>query len=421
MRISEEEEEEEEEEKVTRTERNVDEEEAERRDVIDICAGQARLKFLSRAATTTTQKTPQLLREGNSVVLEVKDLCAYADDECSADEENDGKSKVPGVEHKFVISDGTRPEALDEALLKMRVGDIAEVKINASSEYQLCDALLPETQTMNFTALFVVKVIEVTDDSVTDDKFTMSHRERLEYGKKMLDRGRMLYLTKRIRRAKVMWDKGADVFSLREPQGEFDKDGERKNKESFKIAHKIYNNLAMLHLKMENYNEAEAFASDSLDCKKDNIKALMRRAKARLNLNKWDEAERDMDTALQREEESNLEKLKRELVPLREKLQLLRKQQDLKDKKDGFGNIFKKSEKNTYYEDDDVAKENEAFPCKGQSKQLTTTQLDWDEEFKRIDMEEAEALRWKGMKEREHKYNLLRYAHDPEIYMNNDK
>ena len=78
---------------------------------------------------------------------------------------------------------------MDEALLKMRVGDIAEVKINASSEYQLCDALLPETQTMNFTALFVVKVIEVTDDSVTDDKFTMSHRERLEYGKKMLDRG----------------------------------------------------------------------------------------------------------------------------------------------------------------------------------------------------------------------------------------
>ena len=121
----------------------------------------------------------------------------------------------------------------------------------------------------------------------------------------------VIFDQKRIRRAKVMWDKGADVFSLREPQGEFDKDGERKNKESFKIAHKIYNNLAMLHLKMENYNEAEAFASDSLDCKKDNIKALMRRAKARLNLNKWDEAERDMDTALQREEESNLEKLKR--------------------------------------------------------------------------------------------------------------
>ena len=114
MRISEEEEEEEEEEKVTRTERNVDEEEAERRDVIDICAGQARLKFLSRAATTTTQKTPQLLREGNSVVLEVKDLCAYADDECSADEENDEKSKVPWVEHKFAIGDGTRPEALDD-------------------------------------------------------------------------------------------------------------------------------------------------------------------------------------------------------------------------------------------------------------------------------------------------------------------
>ena len=104
---------------------------------------------------------------------------------------------MPWVEHKFAIGDGTRPEALDEALLKMRVGDIAEVKINASSEYQLCEPLsYRETQTMNFTALFVVKVIEVTDDSVTDDKFTMSHRERLEYGKKMLDRGRMLYLTK---------------------------------------------------------------------------------------------------------------------------------------------------------------------------------------------------------------------------------
>ena len=380
---------------------------------VDICAGQGRLKFLSRAAKTKTSVTPPLLREGNSIILEVKDLCEYAE------ENEEEKSKVPWVEHKFAIGDSTHPEGLEEALLKMRVNDIAEVKIFASSEYQLCDALLPETQTITFTALFVVKVVEVTDDSVTDDKFAMSHRERLEYGEKMLERGRMLYQTKRYRRAKLMWDKGADVFSLREPQGEFDKDGEKKNKESFQVAHKIYNNLAMLHLKMENYKEAEAFASDSLDCEKDNVKALMRRAKARLELLKWEEAEKDMGTALQLEEEateSNVEKLKRELAPLRKKLQLLRKQQDLKDKKDGFGNVFKKSEKKTYYKDDEIAKENEAFPC----KDLTTTQLDWDEEFKQIDMEEAEAVRWKGMKEREHKYNLLRFAHDPEIYMNNN-
>ncbi len=384
--------------------------------IVDICAGQGRLKFLSRGrAASKTSVTPPLLREGNSIILEVKDLCEYADDE----ENDDEKSKVPWMEHKFAIGDATHPEGLEEALLKMRVNDIAEVKIFASSEYQLCDALLPKTQTITFTALFVVKVVEVTDDSVTDDKFAMSHRERLEYGEKMLERGRMLYQTKRYRRAKLMWDKGADVFSLREPQGEFDKDGEKKNKESFQVAHKIYNNLAMLHLKMENYKEAEAFASDSLDCEKDNVKALMRRAKARLELLKWEEAEKDMDTALQREEEateSNVEKLKRELAPLRKKLQLLRKQQDLKDKKDGFGNVFKKSEKKTYYKDDEIAKENEAFPC----KDLTTTQLDWDEEFKQIDMEEAEAVRWKGMKEREHKYNLLRFAHDPEIYMNNN-
>ena len=385
--------------------------------IVDICAGQGRLKFLSRgrAAQKKTSVTPPLLREGNSIILAVKDLCEYADDE----ENDEEKSKLPWVEHKFAIGDATHPEGLEEALLKMRVNDIAEVRIFASSEYQLCDALLPETQTITFTALFVVKVVEVTDDSVTDDKFAMSHRERLEYGEKMLERGRMLYQTKRYRRAKLMWDKGADVFSLREPQGEFDKDGEKKNKESFQVAHKIYNNLAMLHLKMENYKEAEAFASDSLDCEKDNVKALMRRAKARLELLKWEEAEKDMDTALQREEEateSNVEKLKRELAPLRKKLQLLRKQQDLKDKKDGFGNVFKKSEKKTYYKDDEIAIENEAFPC----KDLTTTQLDWDEEFKQIDMEEAEAVRWKGMKEREHKYNLLRFAHDPEIYMNNN-
>ncbi|CAL6312616.1 unnamed protein product [Bathycoccus prasinos] len=374
-----------------------EEEEEEEEVIVDICAGQGQLKFLSRgrAPKTKTSVTPPLLREGNSIILEVKDLCEYAE------ENEEEKSKVPWVEHKFAIGDSTHPEGLEEALLKMRVNDIAE------------------TQTITFTALFVVKVVEVTDDSVTDDKFAMSHRERLEYGEKMLERGRMLYQTKRYRRAKLMWDKGADVFSLREPQGEFDKDGEKKNKESFQVAHKIYNNLAMLHLKMENYKEAEAFASDSLDCEKDNVKALMRRAKARLELLKWEEAEKDMDTALQLEEEateSNVEKLKRELAPLRKKLQLLRKQQDLKDKKDGFGNVFKKSEKKTYYKDDEIAKENEAFPC----KDLATTQLDWDEEFKQIDMEEAEAVRWKGMKEREHKYNLLRFAHDPEIYMNNN-
>ena len=137
---------------------------------VDICAGQGRLKFLSRAAKTKTSVTLPLLREGNSIILEVKDLCEYAE------ENEEEKSKVPWVEHKFAIGDATHPEGLEEALLKMRVNDIAEVKIFASSEYQLCDALLPETQTITFTALFVVKVVEVTDDSVTDDKFAMSQR-----------------------------------------------------------------------------------------------------------------------------------------------------------------------------------------------------------------------------------------------------
>ena len=226
MRERSSEEEDEKEETVLREEEEEEEEEV----IVDICAGQGQLKFLSRgrAAKTKTSVTPPLLREGNSIILEVKDLCEYAE------ENEEEKSKVPWVEHKFAIGDSTHPEGLEEALLKMRVNDIAEVKIFASSEYQLCDALLPETQTITFTALFVVKVVEVTDDSVTDDKFAMSHRERLEYGEKMLECGRMLYQTKRYRRAKLMWDKGADVFSLREPQGEFDKDGEKKTKSPFK-------------------------------------------------------------------------------------------------------------------------------------------------------------------------------------------
>ena len=206
MRERSSEEEDEKEETVLREE---EEEEEEEEVIVDICAGQGQLKFLSRrAAKTKTSVTPPLLREGNSIILEVKDLCEYAE------ENEEEKSKVPWVEHKFAIGDSTHPEGLEEALLKMRVNDIAEVKIFASSEYQLCDALLPETQTITFTALFVVKVVEVTDDSVTDDKFAMSHRERLEYGEKMLERGRMLYQTKRYRRAKLMRDKGADVFSM---------------------------------------------------------------------------------------------------------------------------------------------------------------------------------------------------------------
>ena len=168
MRERSSEEEDEKEETVLREE---EEEEEEEEVIVDICAGQGQLKFLSRgrAAKTKTSVTPPLLREGNSIILEVKDLCEYAE------ENEEEKSKVPWVEHKFAIGDSTHPEGLEEALLKMRVNDIAEVKIFASSEYQLCDALLPETQTITFTALFVVKVVEVTDDSVTDDKFAMSH------------------------------------------------------------------------------------------------------------------------------------------------------------------------------------------------------------------------------------------------------
>ena len=84
--------------------------------IVDICAGQGRLKFLSRGrAASKTSVTPPLLREGNSIILEVKDLCEYADDE----ENDDEKSKVPWMEHKFAIGDATHPEGLEEALLKM--------------------------------------------------------------------------------------------------------------------------------------------------------------------------------------------------------------------------------------------------------------------------------------------------------------
>ena len=146
MRERSSEEEDEKEETVLREEEEEEEEEV----IVDICAGQGQLKFLSRgrAAKTKTSVTPPLLREGNSIILEGKDLCEYAEENEENDEE---KSKVPWVEHKFAIGDATHPEGLEEALLKMRVNDIAEVKIFASSEYQLCDALLPETQTITFT------------------------------------------------------------------------------------------------------------------------------------------------------------------------------------------------------------------------------------------------------------------------------
>ena len=53
------------------------EEEEEEDVIVDICAGQGRLKFLSRgrAAQKKTSVTPPLLREGNSIILAVKDLC----------------------------------------------------------------------------------------------------------------------------------------------------------------------------------------------------------------------------------------------------------------------------------------------------------------------------------------------------------
>ena len=110
MRERSSEEEDEKEETVLREEEEEEEEEV----IVDICAGQGQLKFLSRAAKTKTSVTPPLLREGNSIILEVKDLCEYAE------ENEEEKSKVPWVEHKFAIGDSTHPEGLEEALLKMR-------------------------------------------------------------------------------------------------------------------------------------------------------------------------------------------------------------------------------------------------------------------------------------------------------------
>ena len=63
------------------------------------------------------------------------------------------------------------------------------------------------------------------------------------------------------------------------------------------------------------------------------------------------------------------------------------------------------------------APKGEVFPHL-KTKTTTTTQVNWDEEYQIIADEEAEAMRRREMKDREFKYNVLRSAHDPDIYMN---
>jgi tetratricopeptide (TPR) repeat protein len=378
----------------------------------DLCNGFAHLKFIQTAGVGKEK-----VCEGDSVVLEVKEKFLDDDEDDDDDDDvEDNNINRQWFEHKYVVGDGSHPEALDEALKMMQEGDLAKLKISKGSEYQLSDLMKIDQQYCSKTALFTIKVVKITDKGKID-KFTLRHEERMDYGEAMLNIGKSLWETKRYRRAQLRWENGADIFSLREPQGEFDKNGERKNNEAKVIAEKLYNNLAMVHLRKEDYEQAEEFATEALDCNRKNIKALMRRAAARLNLIKWDEAEKDMDNAIEFESDEKKERLKRELIPLRKKLAGLRKEQDGKDRRGGFQNMFKNDGKTTnssLYSKEEMAKEFEAFPCT-KSKNEPPTVLDWDAELRKIDAEEAKALQMKGMKEREFKYNVLRAAHDPEM------
>lgn len=129
-------------------------------------------------------------------------------------------------------------------------------------------------------------------------KIAMSAAERVAWGAKLREMGTALFKAGRTRRAEAKYAAGADLFTVMAAESEFDPAAAEDNRAAAAAAVPLYNNLALCMFRRGAWREAEEACTECLDLAPGDVKASLRRAAARLELGRWEEAEADLARAL---------------------------------------------------------------------------------------------------------------------------
>lgn len=235
-------------------------------------------------------------------------------------------SRDRGQEFKFQLGKGQVIKGWDLGFASMRVGERATLTITAPYAYGASGS--PPKIPANATLKFDVELLGFQEKP--KEKWEMSTSERLAESMKQKEAATVAFKSKDYEDAAERYAQALDYLSDAE---DFSSEEEEKVCKEAELA--LMSNLALVHLKLENWTEAAAKASDVLEKNPLNVKALYRRGLARMHGDLLPQAKEDFVAVLTIDAQNR--DVRREMKVLKQKLQEEKTRQ-----KSMFGGFFGK-------------------------------------------------------------------------------
>eukprot|EP00227_Mantoniella_beaufortii_P019262 CAMPEP_0197577874 /NCGR_PEP_ID=MMETSP1326-20131121/2329_1 /TAXON_ID=1155430 /ORGANISM="Genus nov. species nov., Strain RCC2288" /LENGTH=643 /DNA_ID=CAMNT_0043140997 /DNA_START=76 /DNA_END=2007 /DNA_ORIENTATION=- len=232
-----------------------------------------------------------------------------------------GDSVDEKSEFTFVTGEDAVPPGLEEAVMKMKKGEVAMATVPAAFAYAGGGEATPGPD--------VVFTVTLTGFVKEKEIYAMGNPEKLEAAEKAKAAGNEAYKAGRLTIAQRKYDKALKHV---EHDSGFTDDEKVKSK-ALKLS--LYLNAAAVALKAKEWAGALKSAGEALKIEGSNEKALYRHAQAAVELEEYDEATKDVRKILERDENH------KEAKALRLRIRKLEAVQLKKDAK-LYGNMFGK-------------------------------------------------------------------------------
>jgi len=240
----------------------------------------------------------------------------------------DGTEFEPQHEHTFVVGEEQAIEGLDVAVATMKKGERSLVTIQPKYAYgEKGDPSkgVPPNAAVQYE-------VELVDFVKEKESWDMTPEEKWTAAQKRKNDGNDLFKESKYKRAIKKYKKALTYLDA-----EYGMNDEQKAKTK-ELKTPLYLNLAACKLGTKQYKEVKEDCNKALEIDPKNVKGFIRRAKANIELDEWDNAKTDLTKALEIDKD-NVD-AKHEMARLKKKIA----DQAEKDRKT-FGGMFEKLSK----------------------------------------------------------------------------
>ncbi|KXZ45163.1 hypothetical protein GPECTOR_57g453 [Gonium pectorale] len=223
-----------------------------------------------------------------------------------------------GSELVFTTGEEQVPEGLEEAVMKMKKGERALITVTdpalgyGEAEHAGPLAAVPAGSGLQYE-------VELVAFENSKESWEMSDAEKVQAAKARKEKGNAYYKAGKLAKAQQYWDKAVSVVQYDKSFPEDAKQAAREVKRS------CWLNLAAMDIKKQHWKDALRHCNNVLDIDSQNVKALYRRAQARMGLQELVEAETDIKNALY------VEPNNADLLVLQKRLKVAMKEQNKKE------------------------------------------------------------------------------------------